>query len=97
MEALTAAAVAALTVYDMIRDIDPGAAIRSVRLVSSSDGESEEWRRPSGPAILSGRRRGSGRPGGSLHRDFAAARQSGPLLVNECPSWSHIAEGFLVR
>jgi len=49
MEALTAAAVAALTVYDMIRDIDPGAAIRSVRLVSSSDGQADEWRRSSGP------------------------------------------------
>ena len=50
MEALTAAAIAALTVYDMVRDIDPGAAIRSVRLVSSSGGEVEEWRRPNEPA-----------------------------------------------
>ena len=50
MEALTAAAVAALTVYDMIRDLEPGAVVRSVRLVSSSDGESEEWRRPNEPA-----------------------------------------------
>jgi len=54
IEALTAAAVAALTVYDMIRDIDPGAAIRSVRLVSSSDGEADEWRRPSGPGDSQG-------------------------------------------
>ena len=45
MEAMTAAAVAALTVYDMIRDVDPGAVVRSVSLVSSSDGVSEEWRR----------------------------------------------------
>jgi cyclic pyranopterin monophosphate synthase len=45
MEALTAASVAALTVYDMIRDVDPGAVVRSVRLVSSSDGENQEWRR----------------------------------------------------
>ncbi|MGA2512118.1 MAG: cyclic pyranopterin monophosphate synthase MoaC [Candidatus Limnocylindrales bacterium] len=50
MEALTAAAVAALTVYDMIRDIDPGAAIRTARLVASSGGDAEEWRRPVGPA-----------------------------------------------
>ena len=48
MEALTAAAVAALTVYDMIREIEPGAAVRSVRLVSSSAGDSEEWRSPGG-------------------------------------------------
>jgi cyclic pyranopterin phosphate synthase len=49
MEALTAAAVAALTVYDMIRDIEPGAVVRSVRLASSSGGEADEWRRPGEP------------------------------------------------
>ncbi|MGA3029894.1 MAG: cyclic pyranopterin monophosphate synthase MoaC [Candidatus Limnocylindrales bacterium] len=49
MEALTVAAVAALTVYDMVRDIDPGAFVRSLRLVSSSGGESDEWRRPNEP------------------------------------------------
>jgi cyclic pyranopterin monophosphate synthase len=46
MEAMTAAAVAALTVYDMIRDVEPAAMVRSVKLVSSSAGEPEEWRRP---------------------------------------------------
>jgi cyclic pyranopterin phosphate synthase len=50
MEALTAAAVAALTVYDMIREFQPGAVIRSIKLISSSDGESEDWRRPAGAA-----------------------------------------------
>ena len=34
MEALTAAAVAALNVYDMVKGIDPGPAIESVRLLS---------------------------------------------------------------
>jgi cyclic pyranopterin monophosphate synthase len=48
MEALTAAAVAALTVYDMIREVEPGAVMRSIRLVSRSDGDDEEWRRPAG-------------------------------------------------
>jgi cyclic pyranopterin phosphate synthase len=46
MEALTAAAVAALTIYDMIREIEPGAVVRSVRLVSSQSGDYEEWRAP---------------------------------------------------
>jgi cyclic pyranopterin phosphate synthase len=46
MEALTAAAVASLTIFDMIRDVEPDAVVRSVRLVSSSDGKSDEWRRP---------------------------------------------------
>ena len=50
MEALTAAAVAALTIYDMIREVEPGAVVRSVRLISSSDGEADEWRRQGGQA-----------------------------------------------
>jgi cyclic pyranopterin phosphate synthase len=45
MEALTAAAVAALTVYDMVRDAEPGAAIRSIRLVASSGGQPDGWAR----------------------------------------------------
>jgi cyclic pyranopterin phosphate synthase len=45
MEALTAAAVAALTVYDMVKGIDRGAEIASVALVQKSGGRSGEWRR----------------------------------------------------
>ena len=40
MEALTAVAVAALTVYDMIKGIDKGAAIESVRLIEKHGGRS---------------------------------------------------------
>jgi cyclic pyranopterin phosphate synthase len=57
MEALTAAAVAALTLYDMVRDTDPGAEIRGVRLLSSSSEDGVAWGRPAGVAR-------SGRPGG---------------------------------
>jgi len=46
MEALTAAAVAALTVYDMVRDSEPGAVVQFVRLVSSSGDQPEEWVAP---------------------------------------------------
>jgi len=46
MEALTAASVAALTVYDMVKAVERGVEIRSVRLVSKSGGQSGEWRRP---------------------------------------------------
>jgi cyclic pyranopterin phosphate synthase len=60
MEALTAASVAALTVYDMVRDFEPGALIRSVRLVSSSGGAAEGWQRstdgPEGPRAPRGAR-----------------------------------------
>ena len=45
MEALTAAAVAALTVYDMCKSADKGIEIRSVRLLEKSGGKSGNWRR----------------------------------------------------
>jgi cyclic pyranopterin phosphate synthase len=45
MEALTAASVAALTVYDMVKSIDRSAEIRHVRLLEKSGGRSGEWRR----------------------------------------------------
>ena len=46
MEALTAASVAALTVYDMVKGVERGVEIRSVRLVSKSGGKSGDWTRP---------------------------------------------------
>ena len=46
MEALTAASVAALTVYDMVKGVDRGAHIRDVRLLEKRGGKSGEWRRP---------------------------------------------------
>jgi cyclic pyranopterin phosphate synthase len=45
MEALTAASVAALTVYDMVKGIERGARITDVELVEKSGGRSGEWRR----------------------------------------------------
>ncbi|MGD9116528.1 MAG: cyclic pyranopterin monophosphate synthase MoaC [Dehalococcoidia bacterium] len=42
MEALTAVAIAALTIYDMVKSIDRGARIESVRLVKKSGGKSGE-------------------------------------------------------
>ena len=45
MEAMTAASIAALTVYDMTKALDKGIRIREVELVSKSGGKSGEWRR----------------------------------------------------
>ena len=50
MEALTAASVAALTVYDMVKGVERGVEIRFVRLVSKSGGQSGEWHRQADPA-----------------------------------------------
>ena len=45
MEALTAASVAALTVYDMVKGVQRGAEITSVALEHKSGGRSGDWRR----------------------------------------------------
>ena len=45
MEAMTAASVAALTVYDMVKGVQRGAEIASVALESKSGGRSGEWNR----------------------------------------------------
>jgi cyclic pyranopterin monophosphate synthase len=45
MEALTAAAVAALTVYDMVKAVERGVTIAKVQLVEKSGGKSGPWRR----------------------------------------------------
>jgi cyclic pyranopterin monophosphate synthase len=45
MEAMTAASVAALTVYDMVKGIERGVEIASVVLVEKSGGRSGAWRR----------------------------------------------------
>jgi cyclic pyranopterin phosphate synthase len=45
MEALTAVAVALLTVYDMVKSADRGMEILSVRLLEKSGGTRGDWRR----------------------------------------------------
>jgi cyclic pyranopterin phosphate synthase len=45
MEALTAASVAALTVYDMVKGLERGVAIEQVVLLEKSGGRSGSWRR----------------------------------------------------
>jgi cyclic pyranopterin phosphate synthase len=45
MEAMTAAAVAALTVYDMVKGLERGVAIEDVVLLEKSGGRSGTWRR----------------------------------------------------
>jgi cyclic pyranopterin phosphate synthase len=57
MEALTAASVAALTAYDMVKGVERGVEIRSVQLVSKSGGRSGEWHRE-GPAAARADRSG---------------------------------------
>lgn len=46
MEALTAVAVAGLTLHDMVKAVDPAASLTDVRLVAKSGGRHGDWRRP---------------------------------------------------
>jgi cyclic pyranopterin phosphate synthase len=48
MEALTAACIAALTVYDMTKALDKGIVIRAVQLESKSGGRSGDFQRDAG-------------------------------------------------
>jgi cyclic pyranopterin monophosphate synthase len=45
MEAMTAASVAALTVYDMVKGVERGVVVEAVELLEKSGGKSGTWRR----------------------------------------------------
>ena len=45
MEAMTAVAVAALTVYDMVKGLERGVTIETVELISKTGGKSGDWHR----------------------------------------------------
>jgi cyclic pyranopterin phosphate synthase len=45
MEAMTAASVASLAIYDMVKSVERGASIESVRLLEKSGGKSGKWER----------------------------------------------------
>ena len=46
MEALTAVAVAGLTLHDMIKAVDPAATLDEVRLLRKDGGKTGTWERP---------------------------------------------------
>jgi len=59
MEALVAAAAAALTVYDMCKALDKGIAIRDLYLLEKTGGKSGDYRRETGPGKSSGKKTSS--------------------------------------
>jgi cyclic pyranopterin phosphate synthase len=77
MEALTAASIAALTVYDMVKGVEKGVEIQSVRLVSKTGGKSGTWTRGA-PGPLDdgdGRRAGPRRGGRAAGRIIPGPRR----------------------
>ena len=65
MEALTAAAVAALTVYDMCKALDKGIEITDLRLIAKSGGKSGTFRRRSEKEVESRKSKVESRTGRS--------------------------------
>ncbi len=51
MEALTAASVAALTIYDMAKAVERGMVIGDIRLLEKRGGKSGEWRADTGEGM----------------------------------------------
>ncbi|MFF0494101.1 bifunctional molybdenum cofactor biosynthesis protein MoaC/MoaB [Nocardia sp. NPDC004068] len=49
MEALTAVAVAGLTLHDMVKAVDPAAVLTDIRLVAKDGGKHGHWERPKTP------------------------------------------------
>jgi cyclic pyranopterin phosphate synthase len=45
MEAMTAVAVASLTIYDMVKGVERHVTIETVRLLTKSGGRSGKWER----------------------------------------------------
>jgi cyclic pyranopterin phosphate synthase len=73
MEAMTAASIAALTVYDMVKGVERGVTIGTVRLVSKSGGKSGEWTRSDGDTSAPRRRPGE-RAAGRIARGQRTGR-----------------------
>jgi cyclic pyranopterin phosphate synthase len=53
MEALTAVAVAGLTLHDMVKAVDPAATLTDVRLLTKEGGKHGHWERPSDEGPIS--------------------------------------------
>jgi cyclic pyranopterin monophosphate synthase len=75
MEALTAASVAALTIYDMVKGVERGVEIRGVRLVSKTGGKSGDWHRSADAGVASVAR--GRRPGARVAGRIAGKRRGG--------------------
>ena len=74
MEALTAASIAALTIYDMVKGVERGVEIRSIHLVSKIGGKSGEWVRGAAAAPVEARPPVSKKHGGRAAGRIGAKR-----------------------
>jgi cyclic pyranopterin phosphate synthase len=78
MEALTAATIAALTIYDMVKAVDKSAEIESIRLLTKSGGKSG--------AYIAPHRAKSGRPSTPRPRSAVLTHEAAPAKPRHDPN-----------
>jgi cyclic pyranopterin phosphate synthase len=83
MEALTAASIAALTIYDMVKSVDKGAVIESVRLLTKSGGKSGAYIAPHRPKIERAKPAGRAKPSLLSHETAPPPRVGDPNADRE--------------
>ena len=86
MEALTAASIAALTIYDMVKAVDKGAVIETIRLLTKSGGKSGSYIAPHEPKIITEpapRRSARGRAAPSTLMSEVSAPRADPSASRE--------------
>ena len=85
MEALTAASIAALTIYDMVKAVDRAAQIQTVRLVAKSGGKSGPYKaakHDDKPSIATRLAMASAKPA-ALMGEVAAPKQPAPTAQRD--------------
>ena len=76
MEAMTAASVAALTVYDMVKGVERGVEISAVRLIEKHGGKSGDWVRKGGDGTARTASADARRPGDRAKGRIGTSRPS---------------------
>lgn len=87
MEALTAVAIAGLTLHDMVKAVDPAAVLDGVRLLTKDGGKHGHWERPEAGASPQPQ---AAPTAGTRHRAHRAATEDRPVHRHtESPGGAH--------
>ncbi len=98
MEALTAASVACLTIYDMCKAVDRGMEIVNVRLLRKEGGRSGLWERKGAEAATCGETRSDAAPAGEGAARGSGANPADEFTVPSCDSsWVEASAGAVVK
>ncbi|MGV9678623.1 bifunctional molybdenum cofactor biosynthesis protein MoaC/MoaB [Nocardia sp. NPDC003482] len=94
MEALTAVAVAGLTLHDMVKAVDPAAVLTDIRLVTKDGGKHGHWERPKTPAAQEDSQPAPVGAANVAHRAARDANSAGSRATNhDAPAEGSDAKG----